>query len=69
MARAAWMENIMNKTNDTSHELSEAQLGQVTGGDGPHFDNVVIELGDSPATGGIGAAKDAWNTLLKNYGY
>jgi hypothetical protein len=60
----------MRKTNDTFDELSEAQLGQVTGGGGAmqfgstgrHFDMVTIDVGGGgPATGGIGAAKDAWN--------
>jgi hypothetical protein len=71
------IEATMSKTNDTSHELSEAQLGQVTGGGGAmqlgdtgrHFDMVTIDVGGGPATGGIGAAKDAWNNCLGNFGY
>ena len=43
MVRAAWMEKIMSKTNDTSkldhglpdRELSEQELNKISGGDGP----------------------------------
>ena len=63
------MTNNSKNSSHEPHELSEAQLGQVTGGGGRHIDSVEIESADYPATGGIGAAVSAWNQLLKNYGY
>jgi hypothetical protein len=46
MVRAAWMEKIMSKTNDTAatRVLTDNELDTVAGGELPNLNRAVIEI-------------------------
>jgi len=59
----------MNKTNDTSRELTSDELDSVSGGNGRHFDDAVIDLDVGGGGGGTTTPAGAWNDCLKVFGY